>query len=79
MPMPFIIRMGFVIQPKKCLHFLDEWETIDPTPDLHALFLEFNQEFFWGRLLRYGIFKGKIHKDPFTKHSGICLSSMEHP
>ena len=27
-----------------------EWETIDPTPDLHALFLEFNQTFFWGQL-----------------------------
>ena len=29
----------------------EEWETIDPTPDLHALFLEFNQTFFWGKLL----------------------------
>ena len=28
-----------------------EWETIDPTPDLHALFLEFNQTFFWRKLL----------------------------
>ena len=28
-----------------------EWETIDPTPDLHALFLEFNQTFFWGKLV----------------------------
>merc|ERR1719186_185461 len=28
-----------------------EWETIDPTPDLHALFIEFNQTFFWGKLL----------------------------
>jgi hypothetical protein len=31
---------------------LDEWETIDPTPDLHALFLEFNQQFFWSKLVR---------------------------
>ena len=30
----------------------DEWETIDPSPDLHALFIEFNQTFFWGQLLR---------------------------
>ena len=38
---------------KVTLNFLvDEWETIDPTPDLHALFLEFNQQFFWGRLVR---------------------------
>ena len=31
----------------------NEWETIDPTPDLHALFIEFNQTFFWGTLIRY--------------------------
>ena len=27
-----------------------EWEDLDPTPDLHALFLQFNDQFFWGRL-----------------------------
>lgn len=27
-----------------------EWEDIDPTPDLHALFLQFNDRFFWSRL-----------------------------
>ena len=27
-----------------------EWEDLDPTPDLHALFLQFNEQFFWGRL-----------------------------
>ena len=27
-----------------------EWEDLDPTPDLHALFLQFNQQFFWNRL-----------------------------
>ncbi len=27
-----------------------EWEDIDPTPDLHALFLTYNDKFFWGRL-----------------------------
>lgn len=27
-----------------------EWEDLDPTPDLHALFLQFNDRFFWGRL-----------------------------
>lgn len=28
-----------------------EWEDVDPTPDLHALFLAYNDKFFWGRLL----------------------------
>lgn len=26
------------------------WDLIDPTPDLRALFLEFNQRYFWGAL-----------------------------
>lgn len=30
----------------------NDWETIDPTPDLHALFIQFNETFFWGQLLR---------------------------
>ena len=28
-----------------------EWETLDPNPDLHSLFVEFNTAFFWGRLV----------------------------
>ena len=27
-----------------------EWEDLDPTPDLHALFLQFNEQFFWSKL-----------------------------
>ncbi len=27
-----------------------EWEDLDPTPDLHALFLQFNDRFFWSKL-----------------------------
>ncbi|KAL3284284.1 hypothetical protein HHI36_018442 [Cryptolaemus montrouzieri] len=26
------------------------WEVIDPTPDIHVLFMAFNNKFFWGRL-----------------------------
>lgn len=26
------------------------WETLDPTPDIHSLFLDFNQRFFWNKL-----------------------------
>ena len=28
-----------------------QWETLDPNPDLHSLFVQFNDEFFWGKLL----------------------------
>lgn len=27
-----------------------QWEFIDPTPDIHVLFLQFNDRFFWGKL-----------------------------
>lgn len=26
------------------------WEMTDPNPDIRALFLQFNERFFWGRL-----------------------------
>ena len=27
-----------------------QWEMLDPNPDIRALFLQFNDRFFWGRL-----------------------------
>uniref|UniRef100_A0A3Q2PL30 DNA-dependent metalloprotease SPRTN n=1 Tax=Fundulus heteroclitus TaxID=8078 RepID=A0A3Q2PL30_FUNHE len=33
------------------LSIVDEsWETLDPSPDVRAMFLEFNDMFFWGKL-----------------------------
>ena len=26
------------------------WETTDPNPDIHALFIQYNDQYFWGRL-----------------------------
>lgn len=26
------------------------WELVDPTPDFQALFVQFNDRFFWGQL-----------------------------
>jgi hypothetical protein len=26
------------------------WEYVDPTPDIHALFTQFDTRFFWGKL-----------------------------
>lgn len=28
----------------------NSWETLDPNPDVHGLFLAFNQQYFWGKL-----------------------------
>jgi hypothetical protein len=34
-----------------CKTIVDKsWDLIDPTPDLRALFVEFNQRYFWGAL-----------------------------
>ncbi|XP_062293286.1 DNA-dependent metalloprotease SPRTN [Scomber scombrus] len=38
-------------QPERPLSIVDEsWETLDPNPDVRAMFLEFNDTFFWGKL-----------------------------
>lgn len=37
--------------PKRPLSIVDEtWEMLDPNPDVRAMFLEFNDTFFWGKL-----------------------------
>ena len=39
---------------------------LDPTPDLHAMFVQYNKQFFWGRLsgceVRFHYFKKKTLK-----------------
>ncbi|GAA6214948.1 sprT-like domain-containing protein Spartan [Lates japonicus] len=38
-------------QPERPLSIVDEsWEMLDPSPDVRAMFLEFNDMFFWGKL-----------------------------
>lgn len=35
----------------RALSVVDEaWELLDPSPDVHALFVHFNQTLFWGKL-----------------------------
>ncbi|KAF5885405.1 sprT-like domain-containing protein Spartan, partial [Clarias magur] len=39
------------VQPEKSLSIVDEsWEMLDPSPDVRAMFLQFNDMFFWGKL-----------------------------
>lgn len=39
------------LEAQEPLSLVDEtWELVDPTPDLQALFVQFNDRFFWGRL-----------------------------
>uniref|UniRef100_UPI003AAEE435 DNA-dependent metalloprotease SPRTN n=1 Tax=Centroberyx gerrardi TaxID=166262 RepID=UPI003AAEE435 len=40
-----------VAQPERPLSIVDAtWEMLDPSPDVRAMFLEFNDMFFWGKL-----------------------------
>ncbi|XP_048223412.1 LOW QUALITY PROTEIN: DNA-dependent metalloprotease SPRTN [Perognathus longimembris pacificus] len=45
------------------------WELVDPTPDLQALFVQFNDRFFWGRLEAVEV-KWSVR---MTLCAGICL------
>ncbi|XP_052106931.1 DNA-dependent metalloprotease SPRTN-like isoform X3 [Mytilus californianus] len=59
-----------VAKPSANLSIVDEsWETIDPNPDIRELFLQFNEEFFWGRLA--GI---EVKWSPrMTLCAGLCV------
>lgn len=38
-------------RPERPLSIVDEsWEMLDPNPDVRAMFLDFNDMFFWGKL-----------------------------
>lgn len=46
-----------------------QWEFIDPTPDIHVLFLQFNDRFFWGKL--NGV---EVKWSPrMTSCAGVCV------
>lgn len=39
------------VKPERPMSIVDEsWEMLDPNPDVRAMFLEFNDMFFWGKL-----------------------------
>ncbi|XP_037305320.2 DNA-dependent metalloprotease SPRTN [Pungitius pungitius] len=56
-------------QPERPLSIVDaSWETLDPNPDVRAMFLEFNEVFFWGKL--YGV---EVKWSPrMTLCAGVC-------
>ena len=41
---------------KQDLGVVDErWELTDPNPNIHQLFVEFDSQFFWGKLVARGV------------------------
>uniref|UniRef100_A0A1B6LLA3 Protein with SprT-like domain at the N terminus n=1 Tax=Graphocephala atropunctata TaxID=36148 RepID=A0A1B6LLA3_9HEMI len=60
-PKPVPVAKASLVDP--------EWETTDPCPDIHGLFVAFNERFFWGRLL--GV---EVRWSPqMTSCAGICV------
>ena len=48
---PELERHDHVKGPNNSTSLVDPyWEMTDPNPDIRALFLQFNERFFWGRL-----------------------------
>ena len=52
-----------------------EWETIDPNPDIHSLFVQFDQRFFWNSL---GMVELEWSKRMYTC-AGICYYQRRGP
>ncbi|KAJ8355870.1 hypothetical protein SKAU_G00186640 [Synaphobranchus kaupii] len=56
-------------EPERPMSIVDEsWETLDPSPDVRAMFLQFNDMFFWGKL--FGV---EVKWSPrMTLCAGVC-------
>ncbi|NWY65380.1 SPRTN protein, partial [Erithacus rubecula] len=53
----------------RSLSVVDEaWELLDPSPDVHALFVQFNQTLFWGKLEAVTV----SWSPRMTSSAGIC-------
>uniref|UniRef100_A0A8C7QLF9 DNA-dependent metalloprotease SPRTN n=1 Tax=Oncorhynchus mykiss TaxID=8022 RepID=A0A8C7QLF9_ONCMY len=64
------------IAPEKPMSIVDEsWETLDPSPDVRAMFLEFNDTFFWGKLSV--IVVSIIRYD--SRRGGLCSIRLSEP
>ncbi|CAI9614830.1 unnamed protein product [Staurois parvus] len=60
--------VGAVDRPRDLSIVDPTWELLDPSPDIHALFLQFNQMFFWGKLV--GV---EVRWSPkMTLCAGVC-------
>ncbi|KAJ4443499.1 hypothetical protein ANN_05171, partial [Periplaneta americana] len=60
---------GYRSKPPKETSIVDpSWEYIDPTPDIHALFVQFDIRFFWGKLKNV-----EVRWSPrMTSCAGVC-------
>ncbi|XP_044767020.1 DNA-dependent metalloprotease SPRTN [Coccinella septempunctata] len=60
------------------------WEVIDPTPDIHVLFMAFNNKFFWGKLDSVCVSWSKRMKRcagicSYQGRGGLCHITLSEP
>ncbi|MEQ2194851.1 hypothetical protein XENOCAPTIV_003898 [Xenoophorus captivus] len=66
--------------PERPLSIVDEsWEMLDPNPDVRAMFLEFNDMFFWGKLSGVEIYHSfhdevDVYRQHWWRCNGPCQS-----
>ncbi|NXO21599.1 SPRTN protein, partial [Cisticola juncidis] len=64
---------------------LDEaWELLDPSPDVHALFVQFNQTLFWGKLEAVTVswsprMTSSAGICSYNERSGLCSIRLSEP
>ncbi|NWW28306.1 SPRTN protein, partial [Falcunculus frontatus] len=67
------------------LSVVDEaWELLDPSPDVHALFVQFNQTLFWGKLEAVTVswsprMTSSAGICSYHKRSGLCSIRLSEP
>ncbi|NXB29875.1 SPRTN protein, partial [Eulacestoma nigropectus] len=67
------------------LSVVDEaWELLDPSPDVHALFVHFNQTLFWGKLEAVTVswsprMTSSAGICSYHKRSGLCSIRLSEP
>uniref|UniRef100_A0A8C7QIK1 DNA-dependent metalloprotease SPRTN n=1 Tax=Oncorhynchus mykiss TaxID=8022 RepID=A0A8C7QIK1_ONCMY len=70
------IQLQQQFNSEKPMSIVDEsWETLDPSPDVRAMFLEFNDTFFWGKLSV--IVVSIIRYD--SRRGGLCSIRLSEP
>nr|CAD7424969.1 unnamed protein product [Timema monikensis] len=70
--------------PKQTSLIDPSWEYLDPTPDIHGMFLQFDKRFFWGKLSNVVVkWSNRMTSCAgiccYEGHGGLCSISLSAP
>nr|CAD7452844.1 unnamed protein product [Timema tahoe] len=70
--------------PKQTSLIDPSWEYLDPTPDIHGMFLQFDKRFFWGKLNNVVVkWSNRMTSCAgicyYEGHGGLCSISLSAP